>query len=137
MQFDEVLKQIGDVGTYQVCLLIIIAAMEFLAADSIQMNFMGYNVDHWCRIPRLTNFSHEQQQYIAIPDEESCQQFPLEWNNYTDEEFMEWDRNTRTGNLTDYRQCGDGWVYDRSEFVATVSTDVSTHEPPSLDHSVQ
>ena len=73
MHFDEVLESIGDVGPYQIGVYFIIAAMEFLAADSIHMNFMGYNVEHWCHVDRLQNLTHAQQRNVAIPDDASCE----------------------------------------------------------------
>lgn len=124
MYFDDALDSVGDGGPYQIGVFFLIAAMEFLAADSIQMNFMGYKMDHWCRVPRLSNFTHSQQKYIAIPDDEPCKMFPFDYENFTDEELLDWDRDSQTQNVTDLISCSDGWVYDQSEFVSTVNSQV-------------
>ena len=121
MHFDDIFDHIGAIGYYQVLLLIIICAMEFLAADSIQMNFMGYRVRSWCRVPRLENFSYAQQLDIAIPDDESCRRFDVDFDRFSDEELLSWNRNY----TSDTKPCDNGWVHDQSEFVSTVVTEVS------------
>ncbi|ELT98227.1 hypothetical protein CAPTEDRAFT_185085 [Capitella teleta] len=124
MHFDDALHEVGDTGAYQVGVYFMIATMEFLAADAIQMNFMGYDMPHWCRVPRLDNFTYTQQKYIAIPDDEQCETFDLPWDSFTDDELLDWDRTNRTANVTDFVSCSNGWVYDQSEFVSTVNSEV-------------
>jgi predicted heme/steroid binding protein len=46
----------------------------------------------------------------------------VDWNSYTDEELLNWNRENATINAT--VSCNDGWVYDQSEFVSTVNSDV-------------
>ena len=39
------------------------------------ITFIGGDMEHFCQVPRLQNYSYDQQKYIAIPyDEENSNQ---------------------------------------------------------------
>ena len=71
MYFDEVFEFVGGAGVYQISLLMYVFALCLVSVDAIRMNFIGGHMDHWCRMPALENFTHQQQKYIGIPDSSS------------------------------------------------------------------
>lgn len=96
-------------------------------------------MDHWCQIPRLENFSYDQQRYIAIPydsdidaetdseDEEEtysrCYAFDLPYDNYTDQQLWNWNRSRDVPEDTTVVYC-QSWVYEQSEFIETAVSKV-------------
>ena len=46
---------------------------------------------HWCYVPRLANFSYEEQKQIAIPydndedDYSTCEMYDINYDNLTDD----------------------------------------------------
>ena len=78
------------------------------------------------QIDRLQNFSHAQQKYISIPQDssgnyESCRFFNISYNDLTDSELENWDRDSLNGTGT---VACDQWVYDQSQYVSTSTMEV-------------
>ena len=78
------------------------AAAMMIGMQNIASVLLSADVEHWCYVPRLQNFSHDQQRQIAIPfdedddadyDHEKCKAFNYDWDNFTDEQLLSWDRN--------------------------------------------
>ena len=144
MYFEEVFAYINGAGVYQICLLFCSGAFFFLSFDVLSTNYIGGHMDHWCLLPALQNFSHDQQKYIGIPDSHaqsrqqvqlptdleyrSCHRFPLDFGNYTQEELLRWNRTKMTGSIAeeDWVKCDHGWVYDKGEFLSTIGSEVNT-----------
>lgn len=136
MYFDEVFEFVGGAGAYQVCLLCYVFALSMLGIEMGGINFVGGYMEHWCNIPALENFTHEQQQYIAIPSSnphpesdlkyENCYKFPLDFNNYSLEDLHYWNRTERIANIPEEKwlHCDNGWVYDQSDWISTINSEV-------------
>ena len=134
MYFDDVFEYTGGAGVYQSCLLLYQVAISILGLDAQTMNFLGGTMEHWCQVPALQNFTHDQQKYIAIPDDDSdyeqCYRFPLNFSSFTEEELLSWNRTEKTGDIprSEWVKCDMGWVYDKSEWVSTVNSRVSAFD---------
>ena len=86
---------IGADGFFQFGVGILIAAMYFVSQNPY--NFVILEPLHWCNVPWLANFSHEQQKYIAIPYDEDgeydkCHRFDFDFDNMTEDDFYSWNR---------------------------------------------
>ena len=87
-----------------------------------------YEQQSWCAVPRLENFAYEQQKYIAIPVDshsksyDKCHVFDLPWDNYTDEELLNWNRQNMTSSAPQ-TTCND-YVFDKSVFVNSLQSEV-------------
>ena len=134
MYFEEIFEYVGGVGFYQIFLMFYIFALGLVSIDAIRMNFVGGSMRHWCNILELQNFTHQDQLRIGIPFMDSgntsyskCYRFPLDYSKYSLEELMNWDRESMTGNFSqnDWVKCDSGWVFDQSDFVSTIASQVS------------
>ena len=127
MQYEDLFEHVGHFGKYQIYLYILLGLPAvFPGYQNVAMNFLGAHQDHWCKVPRLVNFTHQEQKYIAIPKNnlghyKSCRVFDIDFNNYTNEELKHWNRSW-TENATE-KSCSQ-WVYDQSEFTSTATSQV-------------
>ena len=130
MEFDEVFAYIGEFELYQVILYFLLGSASFFnGMQNIAIIFIGGDMEHWCQINRLENFTHTQQKYIAIPYEEdsttnydTCEYFDLQYEDYTYGDLLRWERNSTVNAST--AEC-NSWVYDQSVFVSTIKSEVS------------
>ncbi|KAK2140709.1 hypothetical protein LSH36_1273g00024, partial [Paralvinella palmiformis] len=127
LSFNDVFKYIGDTGFYQILLYFVVCLPSFFnGIQNMSANFFAAPMDHWCKIPRLGNFSFETQKKVAIPyveddptEYQSCQMYDLYYDNLTDDQILNWDRNiTRNTSLIDCTE----WIFDRSEFISTINS---------------
>ncbi|KAK2140707.1 hypothetical protein LSH36_1273g00022, partial [Paralvinella palmiformis] len=127
LSFNDVFKYIGDAGFYQLLLYFVVCLPSFFnGLQNMSSNFFAAPVEHWCKVPRLENFSYETQKYVAIPYEEddpaeyqSCKMYDVNYENLTDDDILLWDRNL-TWNAS-FVDCTE-WIYDRSEFISTINS---------------
>ncbi|ELU12833.1 hypothetical protein CAPTEDRAFT_83226, partial [Capitella teleta] len=126
MHFNEIIPVVGGCGVYQISVLLYYIAFSMISLEGGLTNFVGGKMDHWCRIPALRNLTHEQQKYIGIPGSsgsfEKCQRFPLDYSNYTTQEFLNWNRSLMTDHISQSEliNCDAGWVYDQSMWVSSI-----------------
>lgn len=133
---EDIYDMMGGMGVYQWCAFVLIGVFSVFGVESIAMNFVGGLQEHWCHVEELSNLSHNDQKYIAIPmdsngEYEECEMFDLKYDEYSWEDFKNWNRSDYE--LTPRKQCGHGWTYDQSEFVHTVTSKVR-HSYHSLIH---
>ncbi|ELU09061.1 hypothetical protein CAPTEDRAFT_121679 [Capitella teleta] len=128
MDIEDIYDLVGNMGLYQWCAFFVIGCFAVFAVDSIAMNFVGAEPDHWCHVEELSNLSYDQQKYIAIPftddsDDEfqRCKMFNLDYHKYDPEDFVNWNRTDMVNENTPLTDCGRGWVYDQSEFISTIT----------------
>jgi hypothetical protein len=139
MHFDDLYEYTGQIGVYQICVLIILFAFDLFSLDATTMIFVGADMPHWCRIEELEHLPFERQKYIGIPytegipgqeyDQEhltysSCQMFALNYSALTDEELKDWNRTLLLNESTPVIDCKH-WVYDQTTFVSTIISEVS------------
>jgi hypothetical protein len=139
MHFDDLYEYTGQIGVYQICVLIILFAFDLFALDATTMIFVGADMPHWCRIEGLEHLPFERQKYIGIPytegtpgqeyDQEhltysSCKMFALNYSALTDEELKDWNRTLLLNESTPVIDCKH-WVYDQTTFVSTIVSEVS------------
>ena len=130
MEFEQILKNVGEFGKFQKLVLLFLAIVPLLQGyHSNGWNFMGGAHEHWCKVDELQNFTSYQQKYISIPYEgksdenfESCEVFNLPWQNYSMEDYDTWNRSVRTGDAG-VVECNQ-WTFDSSTFESTISSEV-------------
>ena len=129
MDYDAALRQVGDFGPYQ--LIVCLSVMYYQANHGMQnavVNFISAHQRHWCKVDAVQNLTEQQQKYIAIPYSDgerlhdSCSYFDLPWTNFTQDDFETWNRTAMTDGVGG-RKCTQ-WVYDYSEYDATISSEV-------------
>ena len=130
MHYADVYKLIGDIGVYQLCVVIAMATVYMSAIAPITTIFVGADMPHWCRVDELVNLSFTQQKNIAIPYSEpgsseysSCQMYNLNYSVYTDEDLLDWNRTLMISEKTPIVDCTQ-WTYDRSTFLSTIVSEV-------------
>jgi hypothetical protein len=141
MHFDELYEFTGQIGVYQVCVLIILFAFDLFALDSTTMIFVAADMPHWCRIEPLAGLPFEQQKYIGIPYSEgptgqeedqiysSCRMFALNYSAFSDEELSNWNRTLAINDSTPTIECTQ-WTYDQTTFVSTIVSEVRLKTAP-------
>ena len=124
--YEDVLRQAGDLGIYQVAIFAYMGSLAFLTVETIFMNFIGYRMDHWCKVPELANFSFEFQKQLAIPytidsntSFEQCERFDVDYSGYSEEELFNLPRPTNA----EVVQCSE-WVYDQSVYSNNIVNEV-------------
>ena len=130
MEFDDVYQYLGQIGVYQVCVLILIFLLNLYTLDVTTIIFVGADMPHWCRIDQLANLSFRHQKNIAIPliapglsDYSSCQMYDLNYSAFSSEELLGWNRTLMINENTSVIDC-DQWTYDQSTFVSTIVSEV-------------
>ena len=131
MKYDDLFQYIGQIGVYQTLIAVLCFMFSVFGVESIALIFIAAGQEHWCHVPELEVFSHEQQRYIAIPQDEggeyvSCDKFDLNYSMYSVEEFVVWDREVMVGEDTDTTHC-NSWVWDQSLFASTATKRVITY----------
>ena len=127
---EDVYDMMGGMGLYQWLSFIIIGIISAFSAESINMNFVGGQQDHWCSVQELSNMTHDQQRWVAIPydsdgEYEECSMFRLNYSQYSQEELLTWNRSLMVDDSTPTVDCSRGWTYDQSQFLNTITSRVS------------
>jgi hypothetical protein len=148
MDFEEILSKVGEFGSYQRRLfLVILLPYSLLSAwFHILPYFMISVPDHWCHVPRLQHLPNDVQFKLIRPLElnsagqlkpSRCQMFDLDYERLLPATSASLNASeavallsSRATNKT--RSCFDGWQYDRSEFDETLVTHVKALFFPSL-----
>lgn len=127
MKFEEYMTvYLGNIGIFQVLILFVAGLYSFTGSETYSHNFIGGEQEHWCVVPELQDIPHDQQKYIAIPDDsegvyDSCSSFNMSYDGYSLTDYYYWNRTVHeTSNTV---PCKD-WVYDQSEYLTTVTSEV-------------
>ena len=129
MRYEDFLQQyVGDFGVFQILVVVFIGMANFPSKEPVIDDFIAGYQDHWCYVPELQDVPHDQQKLIAIPQDddgnyESCYAFNISFSSYTTTDFYYWNRSLHVTN--DMIPCTD-WVYDKSQYVATITSEVCT-----------
>ncbi len=129
LTYEDVLMKVGKFGLYQKLLFVALSLYPFIhGMHTCSWNFLVPSHSHWCTIPALMNYSHEQQKYISIPYKakeevyDSCYYFDLPWEIFSSSDFESWNRTAMTENAGQ-QKCGD-WIFDQTYFTSTVTSEV-------------
>ncbi|KAI0242171.1 Organic cation transporter protein [Lamellibrachia satsuma] len=130
MLFDDILKEIGECGPYQILLYILLGLAGIPTGfQNMSITFLGADMDHWCHVPQLANLSGDQQRYISIPSDEvgrqtysQCYMYDIDYSGFDSKDFLGWNRSKHIGTNTPRKKC-TSWQYDQSLFLSSyVST---------------
>ena len=63
MEYDEFLSHFGSFGWFNFVLLVIIgfAGPFMLGLNSLLINYIGSQEEHWCAVPELNNYTKDEQ----------------------------------------------------------------------------
>ncbi|XP_054707555.1 carcinine transporter-like [Uloborus diversus] len=133
MDFETILRDVGDFGRYQKSLLLKFMVPTTFASAFYVLNviFMVATPDHWCLVPQLSalNLTEQQIKNFAIPilPEGSFSKCTMYAYNYASvaAEYKS------TGKLPEMnsgkkilikpiRKCNDGWVYQKEWYEETI-----------------
>ncbi|KAG1662188.1 Solute carrier family 22 member 1 [Nymphon striatum] len=124
MEFDYVLKKIGEFDTFQYILCFYAICASLLnGVPHLSQIMLNVTPDHWCNVPELSGFAmtETEKKYISIPrggDESSyysqCKMYDFNYSsilgtNSTAEMFDQ--INSRTASTV---SCKNGWNFDKS-----------------------
>ena len=127
VSYEEVLKWTGELGVYQATLFCFVACISFITAEPIYMNFIGYKMDHWCKVPELQEIPFRLQKDLAIPytssaneSYENCVMFDVNYTQILQGDYETWERplNAKT------KEC-ESWVFDQSVYPENIVNQVS------------
>lgn len=129
MDHNDLYALAGEMGIYQVCLVICMILVYMSCIDPITMIFVNANMPHWCRIDGLDHLPFDQQKYIGIPysaveddlqaEYSSCQMFAFNYSAFDNDELDKWNRTLMINDSTPVIDCSQ-WIYDQSKFVSTI-----------------
>ncbi|XP_051796717.1 solute carrier family 22 member 13-like [Acanthochromis polyacanthus] len=122
--FGQILKEIGEFGLFQKCVLIALCIPNiYPPIDVISQVFTGQSFPHHCNtdwiLEREPNLTEERQKTLTIPVNEdgsfeSCKMFtPVDWHL---EDIEKYGISTTT-------KCTDGWDYEAGPGVSTIVTE--------------
>lgn len=130
MDYDELLKIIGEFGVYQaiVFLLASLASIQ-LVLNNMAVVFLVASPDHYCKVPQLDhlNLTEEVVKHLTIPyirgSYDKCSMYNRNYTSWTLAD-VEAALSANSSNVTAV-SCQYGWTYDTSIYQSTVVTDVS------------
>lgn len=124
MAFNDLLKQVGGVGRFQLIqVTLVIAPLLLMASHNTLQNFTAAIPTHHCRPPANANLSKDGGLEAWLPLDKqgrpkSCLRFTSpQWG-------LPFHNGTETNGTGVTEPCVDGWVYDNSTFPSTIVTEV-------------
>ncbi|XP_068227579.1 beta-alanine transporter isoform X2 [Palaemon carinicauda] len=134
MDFDEILPDLGEYGTYQKLVLwfLLLPGTMPCGFHAYNQLFMAFKPKHWCNVPELDDkdLSLEAMKNISIPynnvsgEYSSCQRYDY---NFT--QYMSSSRYLDGGGIlgpppdAEIIPCDKGWHYDLPEYSTSVVSD--------------
>lgn len=139
MDFETILKEVGDFGKYQKSLLLKFMVPTSLASAFYVLNviFMVATPDHWCFVPELaaTNLTDLEIRNIAIPkmadgSYSKCTMYAHNFAAVAAEykatgKIPEFEHVRKIIPKRPVRKCTNGWVYQKEWYEETVVSQVS------------
>lgn len=124
MEFEDIIKEVGDFGYYQKRLLIVFVIPCYIVIPWYYMDlvFMTSTPEHWCYVPEVanSNLSIEiQKPLIRPPQDVSCSTYDI---NYT---AVLQSRKSMINSTLPTTECRNGWYYDTKDYDETAVTRVS------------
>lgn len=119
MLFDDILREIGEFGLYQIISYIILGSLAIPAGwQNLAITFYSNKLhSHWCKVKELDGLSDSVQWNVAIPSNnddntfkyDKCKMYNLNYSKYTIEDFLNWNRSISLNAKT--MDCNDGWNF--------------------------
>jgi len=136
MNYDDLYEYTGQMGRLQWLLFTGVCCLSVYCMESVNLIFVGGEMDHWCRVDELDALPHDRQKSIAIPaaaetnEADSggmiysrCSMYAANWS--TD---ATWWNGSHDNGTTDYDVVScTSWVYDQSQYSSTIVSRASTH----------
>ena len=127
-KFDDVFAYIGDVGRYQIMVLVMISVFSFWGVELLSLTFIAGEMPHRCRVPALSALPADRQRYISATEPKSptsCRMFALNYSRFSIDELVTWNRSEMVDETTPTQSCHDGWEYESDIFDSTLVSKVS------------
>ena len=141
MEFEDILKQVGEYGRYQKRLVyfFLIPAGTIFALLCMNTFFMLSEPNHWCHIPAIQNLPKDHQKQFSKPKHtesenknEFCSFYDIDYHSV----LQEYDRDLNQSlaanfsssflsSNTSTKECND-WIFDKENWDATAVTEVSS-----------
>jgi len=138
IDFDEVLKHIGEWGPYQMTLYFLLCIPACLPAAFLAFSqvFLSAEPKHWCRQPGLEefgdslNWSHKIHLGSPLKEKDgnfrlydSCNMYKVDnWTKVLEDNEGAWPSEPSPSWAV--VPCSHGWEYDRSEYQSTLVTEL-------------
>uniref|UniRef100_A0A2L2XW13 Organic cation transporter 1 n=1 Tax=Parasteatoda tepidariorum TaxID=114398 RepID=A0A2L2XW13_PARTP len=121
MEFEDILRDVGDFGSFQKILIIVFLIPTFTFIPWISLNavFVSSTPDHWCNVPELTSsfLSIDEQKYLIRPPKDPhCTRYDL---NYS---ALLTSQNLTIDPKWPVKKCDLGWNYDTTNYDETAVT---------------
>ncbi|KAK7077260.1 hypothetical protein SK128_013691, partial [Halocaridina rubra] len=134
MDFDEILPDIGEYGTYQKLILwfLLLPGTMPCGFHAYNQLFMAFTPEHWCRVPELDdrNLSTDFIKNLSIPFNEEtqefskCQRYDYNFSQYLMSRVISLDdSDVAPPEGATIIPCDRGWHYDQPEYSTSVVSD--------------
>ncbi|KAM6922183.1 solute carrier family 22 member 7-like [Lycodopsis pacificus] len=127
MKFENILKEIGGFGPFQIAIIILMCApLIVLPCHFLLNNFIAVVPPHRCDISTLgagglfRNVTLEQRLTVSLPVREDG--VPKSCEMFATPQFQLLANSSDSADLPTV-QCQSGWVYDNSTFTSTLATE--------------
>ncbi|XP_046301715.1 solute carrier family 22 member 6 [Marmota monax] len=120
MAFNDLLKQVGGVGRFQLIqVTLVVLPLILMASHNTLQNFTAAIPPHHCRPPAHANLSKDGALEAWLPRDgqgrpESCLRFT------SPQRGLPFASGTEANSTEDTEPCTDGWIYDNSTFPSTI-----------------
>lgn len=124
MAFNDLLKQVGGVGRFQMIqVTMVVVPLLLMASHNTLQNFTAAIPTHHCRPPANANLSKDGGLEAWLPLDNQGR--PKSCLRFTSPQWGPPFHNDTKANGTGVTEpCIDGWVYDNSTFPSTIVTEV-------------
>ncbi|GIY12668.1 organic cation transporter 1 [Caerostris extrusa] len=120
LEFEDVLAEVGDYGSFQKRMLMFFLAPVATALPVLAMNilFLVHIPNHWCRIPEvaISNLTANAQQNLFGHDKSKCFIYDLNYTNWVESSHF------RIPKDTPLIPCNNGWEYETTHFDETAAS---------------
>ncbi|XP_042531553.1 solute carrier family 22 member 6 [Dipodomys spectabilis] len=129
MAFNDLLKQVGGVGRFQLIQVTLVAVpLLLMASHNTLQNFTAAIPAHHCRPPATANLSRDGGLEAWLPRDKDGQL--VSCLRFTSPKRLPLSNGTEDNTTGATEPCADGWIYDNSTFPSTIVTEwdlVCTH----------